>query len=97
MAGTKGQKNRFWSEDEKRSICAQALVPGLSVAQFVLRYAMNVNLIFTWLRDPRFASDQNNVVIHKEAPDFLPIEIECAVCSSEISDAPASSEPLDVV
>ena len=32
MAGKKGQKKRFWSEDEKRSICAQTVVPGVSIA-----------------------------------------------------------------
>jgi transposase len=33
MAGKKGQKKRVWSDDEKRSICAQARVAGVSVAQ----------------------------------------------------------------
>jgi len=35
------RKNRFWSDDEKRSICQQALVPGISVALVARRYAMN--------------------------------------------------------
>jgi transposase len=45
---------RSWSDEGKRSICLQTLVPGVSVAQVALRYAMNVNLIFKWLKDPRF-------------------------------------------
>jgi len=45
---------RSWSDEEKRSICLQTLVPGVSVAQVALRYAMNVNLIFKGLKDPRF-------------------------------------------
>jgi transposase len=45
---------RSWSDEEKRSICLQTLVPGVSIAQGALRYAMNVNLIFKWLKDPRF-------------------------------------------
>ena len=55
MTGMKGQKKRFWSDEEKRSICRQTRAPGVSVAQVARRYAMNSNLIFTWLRDPRFA------------------------------------------
>ena len=35
---------RSWSDEEKRSICLQTLVPGVSVAQVALRYAMNVIL-----------------------------------------------------
>ncbi len=42
---TAKRKNRFWSDDEKRSICQQASVPGVSVAQVARRYAMNANSI----------------------------------------------------
>lgn len=31
MVGKKGQKKRFWSDEEKRSICAQTTVPGVCV------------------------------------------------------------------
>lgn len=57
MAGKKGQKKRFWSDEEKISICVQTCVPGVSVAQVARRYAMNANLIHKWLRDPKFAPD----------------------------------------
>jgi len=43
MAGKKGQKKRFWSDEEKVSICAQTCAPGVSVAQVARRYAMNTN------------------------------------------------------
>ena len=33
MAGKKGQKKRFWSDEEKVSICAQTCAPGVSVAR----------------------------------------------------------------
>jgi len=55
MAGKKGQKKRVWSDDEKRTICAQTLTAGVSVAQVARRYSMNANLIFKWLKDSRFA------------------------------------------
>ena len=38
MAGKKGQKKRFWSDEEKRRICGQARAPGVSVAQVARRY-----------------------------------------------------------
>ena len=55
MAGKNFQKKRFWADEEKRSICQQALAPGVSVAQVARRYAMNANLIFKWIKDPRFS------------------------------------------
>jgi transposase len=76
MAGKKGQKKRIWSDEEKRSICAQARVSGVSVAQVARRYAMNTNLIHKWLRDPRFVSEKHaaDLSVHENAT-FLPIEI----------------------
>lgn len=76
MAGKKGQKKRFWSDEEKVSICLQTCAPGVSVAQVARRYAMNTNLIHKWLRDPKFAPDQK-AVEEQTAPDpcFLPVEI----------------------
>jgi transposase len=76
MAGRKGQKKRFWSAEEKKSICAQTCVPGASVAQVARRYSMNSNLIFTWLRDPRFAPEMEEQDSSSEDGDlFLPVEI----------------------
>ena len=64
-------KKRRWSDDEKRSICFQTKASGISVAQVARRYAMNANLIFKWLKDPRFQSDEQET----EGPAFLPVEI----------------------
>jgi transposase len=79
MAGKKGLKKRVWSDDEKRTICAQTLTPGVSVAQVARCYSMNANLIFKWLKDPRFApsasapSPEESVTVDGV---FLPVEID---------------------
>ncbi|UFM63339.1 IS66 family insertion sequence element accessory protein TnpB [Paracoccus sp. MA] len=39
------------------------------------RYAVNANLIFKWLRDPRFAPDPASVPASSEEARFLPVEI----------------------
>ena len=76
MASKKGQKKRVWSDEEKVSICTQARVAGVSVAQVARRYAMNANLIHKWLRDPRFSSEVQaaDLPVHEGAM-FLPIEV----------------------
>ncbi len=68
------RKYRLWTDDEKRSICLQTRGPGVSVAQVARRYAMNANLIFKWLRDPRF----NPTLIEDCAVSFLPVEVVAA-------------------
>jgi len=69
MAGKKGQKKRFWSNEEKVSICAQTCAPGVLVAQVARRYAKNTNLIHKWLRDPEFAPDQTGRLRNAEHSD----------------------------
>lgn len=76
MAGKKGQKKRVWSDDEKLSICAQARISGVSVAQVARRYSMNTNLIHKWLRDPRFSSGEQDLDLSvPEGATFLPVEV----------------------
>ena len=55
MVGKKGQKKRVWLDDERRTISARTLTPGVLIAQVARRYSMDANLIFKWLKDPRFA------------------------------------------
>ena len=64
---------RLWTDEEKRSICFQTTAPGVSVAQVARRYAVNANLIFTWLRDPRYAPAPDDG--DAQEPLFLPVEI----------------------
>ena len=66
---------RLWTDDEKRSICFQTAAPGVSVAQVARRYAVNANLIFKWLRDPRYVPDPALVAPPAEEVRFLPVEI----------------------
>ena len=70
------RKKRSWSDEEKREICQQTAVPGVSVAQVARRYAVNANLIFKWLKDPRFAPAVEGRDDNIEAGGFLPVEIE---------------------
>ena len=84
MAGKKGLKKRVWSDDEKRTICAQTLTSGVSVAQVARRYSMNANLIFKWLKDPRFTSVECGVSAADASGEsiFLPVEIEASPLES---------------
>ena len=99
MADKKGQKKRFWSDEEKQSNCDQTRAPGVSVAQVARRYALNANLIHKWLRDPRFASDDAADDVGTAA--FLPVEIEGTVSSANeplavpVLGGPLSAQRID--
>ena len=100
MAGKKGQKKRFWADEEKRSICAQALAPGVSVAQVARRYAMNANLIFKWLKDSRFSPAAGEAPVGPEGGSvFLPVEVSGSTVDHRIDEgaigtAGSTSVPL---
>src|SRR3954464_12103767 len=49
------RSRRSWSDDEKRKIVAEALLPGASVAEIARRYGVNANLVFNWRRSARTA------------------------------------------
>lgn len=68
---------RLWTDEEKRSICFQTTAAGVSVAQVARRYAMNANMVFKWLRDPRYAPDPEMSVedLSADTSRFLPVEI----------------------
>ena len=65
----KRRKRRHWEDDEKRRIVAQTRLPGVSVSQVARRYDVNANLVFKWLRDPRFNA------VADETARFLPVSV----------------------
>ncbi|MEO8243417.1 MAG: transposase [bacterium] len=65
---------RLWTDEEKRSICLQTTAPGVSVAQVALRYTVNANLIFKWLRDPKYRPSPG-ARSEESGLRFLPVEI----------------------
>ena len=81
------RKHRHWSDEEKRSICLQTQSPGVSVAQVARRYAMNANLIFKWLKDPRYAPWD----MPCDQPAFLPVEISTLVSTDMVPVIDAAS------
>ena len=70
----KRRKRRLWDDDEKCRIVAQTRVPGVSVSQVARRYDVNANLVFKWLRDPRFKA----TAVEDPAASFVPVEVIAA-------------------
>ena len=89
----KRRKRRVWTADEKRMVCAQTRALGVSVSQVARRYDVNANLVFTWLRDPRFASGGSVEGSPAELGCFLPVEIvEESSCRDRAPDAESRIE-----
>jgi transposase len=83
---------RRWEDGEKILIVAQTRVPGVSVSRVARRYDVNANLVFKWLRDPRFNPPPEDAL----DGSFLPVEVvaSAAVIDAPIIDAPISETPV---
>jgi transposase len=83
-------KRRYWSNAEKQQIVDQSRVPGVSVSQVARRYNVNANLVFRWLRDPRFNAGP-------AAPEFLPVAVaegtDLIIQDSMVPAEPETSSP----
>ncbi len=85
----KRRKRRLWDDDEKHRIVAQTRVPGVSVSQVARRYDVNANLVFKWLREPRFTA----TAVEDPAASFLPVEVVAAPAPPVI-DPPVIEPPI---
>ena len=87
----KRRRRRNWSDDEKRMICAQTRVRGVSVSQVARRYDVNANQVFNWLKEPRFADVAPSEPECRATPEaeFLPVEI------TEAQDMAVQSDGAD--
>ncbi len=83
---------RRWEDGEKIRIVAQTRVPGVSVSQVARRYDVNVNLVFKWLRDPRFNPPPEDGL----DGSFLPVEVVAlaTVIDPPVIDAPIVETPV---
>ncbi|MEM7500232.1 MAG: transposase [Pseudomonadota bacterium] len=89
-------------------ICRQARLPGISVSQVARRYDVNANLVFTWLRDARFAPEEAEPPIEALAVEadetvdgatttFLPVELVAEVDAAPLPDGPPEPVPTGVM
>jgi transposase len=57
---------RSYSDAFKRQLVAETREPGVSIALVARRHGINANVVFGWLRDPRFGGKAASI-------EFLPI------------------------
>ena len=86
------RKRRVWSDNEKRTICAQTRVPGVSVSQVARRYDVNANLVFKWLREGWLPA----TAAMEEAACFLPVEIVGQASPTELMSDGAADSRIEI-
>ena len=78
---------RSYSDAFKRQLVAETREPGVSIALVARRHGINANVVFGWLRDPRFGG--------KAAPvEFLPVATRATPMMTPSPEK--RSDPLDL-
>ena len=90
----KRRRRRKWSDDEKRMMCGQTVVASVSVAQVAQQYDLNANKIFNWLKNLKFAPDDQS---EEDEAKFLPVDVIAQPTLSEPVSGPTGLIEQEVV
>jgi transposase len=74
------RSRRSWSDEEKRRIVAEAVLPGASVADIARRHGVNANLVFNWRKIARAAlsaAEPNALAVSSQANASLAAAEHC--------------------
>lgn len=74
------RSRRSWSDEEKRRIVAEAVLPGASVADIARRHGVNANLVFNWRKIARAAvsaAESNALAVSSQAKASLAAAEHC--------------------
>ena len=83
-----GQARRRWSDEVKRRLMAETLVPGATVHAVAQRHRVNTSQLFPWRK--RFRAELSLPAIEPAGPQDrrLPLELAPVPGASEIAGAP---------
>jgi transposase len=89
----RGQPRRRWSEEDKRRLVAETLVPGETVRAVARRHGVNTSQLFTWRK--RWRAQFEVPAIGAPPPTFAAVEIAppgeasgVGEAASEVATAP---------
>jgi transposase len=89
----RGQARRRWSEEAKRRLVAETLVPGATVHRVAQRHGENTSQLFTWRK--RFRTESGLPTAALLAPAFAAVEV-ASVPGTPEKTGEAVSEPDSV-
>jgi transposase len=72
----RGQPGRRWSDEAKRRLVAETLVPGATVHGVAQRHGVNTSQLFTWRK--RFRTELDPPTAHPPVPAFSAVELTLA-------------------
>ena len=90
------RSRRSWSDEEKRRIVAEAVLPGASVADIARRHGVNANLVFNWRKIARAAlsaAEPNALAVSSQTNGSLATAEHCEFIPIGVIDRAEDEEP----
>jgi transposase len=87
----RGQPRRRWSEEERRRLVAETLVPGETVRGVARRHGVNTSQLFTWRK--RFRTQVDLPAASMPSPGFAAVEVEIATAGEASTTREAAPVP----
>jgi transposase len=95
----RGQARRRWSDEEKRRLVAETLVPGETVHAVAQRHGVNTSQLFTWRK--RLRAQLGLPAPAPGMPAFAAVEVAPASLSPEapgqVASRPDAAAPAGVI
>src|ERR671911_706344 len=88
----RGQARRRWSDEAKRRLVAETLVPGATVHAVAQRHGVNTSQLFTWRK--RFRTESGLPAAVPPAPAFAAVEVAPEAPAETGKAAPESNAVL---
>jgi transposase len=89
----RGQARRRWSDEAKRRLVAETLVPGATVHAVAQRHGVNTSQLFTWRK--RFRTESGLPTAVPVAPAFAAVEVAPVLdASAETGEAARGSNAV---
>lgn len=93
------RSRRSWSDEEKRRIVAEAVLPGASVADIARRHGVNANLVFNWrmiARAALSAAEPNALAVSSQANVSSPAAEHCEFIPIGVIGQAEDEEPAQL-
>ena len=84
----RGQARRRWSDEAKRRLVAETLVPGATVHGVAQRHGVNTSQLFTWRK--RFRAGFDPPPAEPPVPAFAVVELAPMPEATETADGPVA-------
>jgi transposase len=91
---TRGERRRFWTEEQKREIVAESLGPALTPTEVARKYGISTGLLYGWRQK---ILGRQMASLPRPAPSFAQVEMPAAAPQPDAPEAVSAGPAVAAV